>query len=118
MFNQPSGKINKMSVFIGAVHDIYNRLALYIGAANTVMVSAVFYTNVIKPIPALAWLTLPLFALFGLAASLLGVVFIWRVIIPTGQAYSNYMSYKHDNLIRRDLEKILSHIESKNGGNL
>ena len=104
--NQQPAKFTRLTAIIGASHDIYGRVALYISAVNTVMMFGVFYATVIIPTPALNWITLPLFVLFVLSAVLIASVVVWKLIIPQTIAYGNYQGYKHDNPMRRDIAEI------------
>lgn len=117
LLNQRPATFTKLTALIGASHDIYGRVAFYIGAVNTVMIFGVFYATVIIPTPALNWITLPLFVLILLLAVLVAAVIVWKIIIPQLIAYSNYQGYKHDNPIRRDLAEIKRLLKDKAGKN-
>ena len=106
LLSQQPAKFTRFTAIIGASHDIYGRVALYIGVVNTVMMFGVFYATVIIPTPALRWITLPLFVLIVLIAGLVASVIAWKIIIPQMIAYSNFQGYRHDNPIRKDLEEI------------
>ena len=100
-------KLNKITVIIGALHDIYSRISVYIGMANTVMILLVFYNTVVVVTPSLSWLTPPIFILVALIAVVLLSVVSWKYLIPTMMVYANYQQYKHENLLRKDI-KVLS----------
>ena len=106
LLNQQPAKFTRLTAFIGASHDIYGRVALYISAVNTVMMFGVFYATVIIPTPALRWITLPLFILVVLIALLVAAIVVWKIIIPQTIAYANYQGYKHDNPLRRDIAEL------------
>ena len=104
---QKSIKLNKITVVIGALHDIYSRISVYIGMANTVMILLVFYNTVVVVTPWLAWLSPPIFILVALIAVIILSVVSWKYLIPTMMVYANYQQYKHENLLRKDI-KVLS----------
>lgn len=117
LLNQQPVKFTRLTAIIGASHDIYGRVAFYIGAANTIMIFGVFYATVILPTPALNWITLPLFVLIVLIAVLIAAIIVWKVIIPQMIAYGNYQGYRHDNPIRRDIAEIKQLLLDKQGEN-
>ena len=106
-------KLNKITVIIGALHDIYSRIAVYISIANTIMILLVFYNTVVVVTPSLSWLTPPIFILVALIAVVLLSVVSWKYLIPTMMVYANYQQYKHENLIRKDIQELKKYIESR-----
>lgn len=95
-----------IKLWIGAVYDIYGRAAMFVSITNFIMLALVFYVSVIEPEERLDWLTIPVFIFVVIALGLLFILFAWKILIPSLQAYINWREYIHGNLIRRDLEEI------------
>ena len=88
--------------------DAFSRVSFFVGAANTVMLVAMFYVTTAGPwlVERLPWLTLPVFMALAVFAIVVAMVLAYVFLLPSAMSFFNLHFYKHNNPIRRDLDRI------------
>lgn len=107
MFKIPEQK--KASPFWGGIKDILGRAMFYIGIINFILIMVTAYHTSIKDI-----IHIPFWTFFLVLSVSLFVIMIFEyvVMLPSSVVFSNRQSYKHENPMRNDMNKILEKLAS------
>jgi hypothetical protein len=99
----------KASPFWGGIKDILGRAMFYIGIINFILIMVTAYHTSIKDM-----MPIPFWTFFLVLSVLLFVVMIFEyvVMLPSSVVFSNRQSYKHENPMRDDMNKILEKLDS------
>ncbi len=101
-------KQNGAATWIGSMKEVLAHTLFWVSMINFVLIAATFYNTTFYPV---IKDKLPNFSFILFLGALSVVVLIamfveYKFIIPSVLAFRNKQEYKHQNLIRRDLEKI------------
>lgn len=102
IFKIPEQK--KASPFWGGIKDILSRAMFYISIINFILIMVTAYHTSIKDI-----IPVPFWTFFLVLSVLLFAVMIFEyvVMLPSSVVFSNRQSYKHENPMRDDMNRIL-----------
>ena len=92
----------------GGARQAYGKAMGYQGATNAVLLSVTAYnTLLLRPEMAkfTEWLTFPMFMAFLACVLTVSMLFAYKVDIPSSYVFGNEQSYKHNNLIREQLDR-------------
>lgn len=106
MFKIPEQK--KVSPFLGGLKELFSRVMFYAGIINFILIVVTAYHTSIKDITPIPFWVFFLTLIIGL---FIAMVFEYVVILPSSISFSNRQSYKHDNPIREDMNKILKKLD-------
>lgn len=107
IFKIPEQK--KVGPFWGGVKDILGRAMFYIGILNFILIMITAYHTSIKDmIPVPFWIFLMALSIVFLIA----MIFEYVIILPSSISFSNRQSYKHDNPIKEDMNRILNKLDN------
>lgn len=106
IFKIPEQK--KVSPFWGGIKELLARAMFYVGIINFILIMVTAYHTSIKDIMPVPFLT---FFLILTAIVFVVMIFEYVVILPSSIAFSNGQSYKHDNPIKDDMNKILGKLD-------
>lgn len=107
MFRIPEQK--RVSPFLGGLKELFSRVMFYVGIINFILIVVTAYHTSIKdimPIPFLAFFSILIVGLF------VAMIFEYIIVLPSSVAFSNRQSYKHDNPIKEDMNKILKKLDN------
>lgn len=98
----------KVSPFWGGIKELLGRAMFYIGIINFILIMITAYHTSIKN-----FMPIPFWAFFVTLTVILFIVMIFEyiVILPSSIAFSNRQSYKHDNPIKEDMNKIITKLD-------
>lgn len=107
IFKIPEQK--KASPFWGGIKELLGRAMFYIGIINFILIMVTAYHTSIKDI-----MPVPFWVFFLSLTVVLFIVMIFEyiVILPSSIVFSNRQSYKHENPIKDDMNKILEKLVS------
>lgn len=107
LFKIPEQK--KVSPFWGGIKELLGRAMFYIGIINFILIMITAYHTSIKDI-----MPIPFWTFFLILTAIVFVVMIFEyiIILPSSMAFSNRQSYKHDNPIKDDMNKILKKLDN------
>lgn len=90
--------------WIGALKELVSRSTFYISMMNFVMLAITAYYTTIRH-----FVHIPFYVFFIALLIIWGsaLVFEYMVVLPSQIAFMNVQIYEHNNLIRRDLEKVI-----------
>lgn len=93
---------------VGAVYDTYSKTIGVIGLINALFIIPTGWEVWAKDFVQqyFPWMTFWLFASFGTIALLMGMIFIFKILVPSSAQYGNYMRAKHKDITRRDIANI------------
>lgn len=96
--------------WIGSAYTIYSATMLYQAIINAFLLSATAYNTTLRDwLP--SWLHFWLFLVILMAFQLIIMFLHYKFIYPSIVAFGNEQAWKHDNPIRRDLDKIKKKLE-------
>jgi BMFP domain-containing protein YqiC len=106
IFKIPEQK--KASPFWGGIKDVLSRAMFYISIINFILIMVTAYHTSIKDI-----IPIPFWTFFIVLSTLLFVVMIFEYVImlPSSVVFSNRQSYKHENPMRDDMNRILEKLD-------
>ena len=98
---------------IGAVKDLLGRAVFYMTPINLFMLSATTYHVTAKDYiwQFAPWVNFWMFFGALVFAALCAMVIEYKVVFPSSVLFANTQGYKHGNLIRRDLETVVSELQ-------
>ena len=99
----------KVSPFWGGLKELLGRAMFYIGIINFILITITAYHTSIKDIMPIPFWIFFLLLFIGL---LILMILEYVIILPSSIAFSNRQSYKHDNPVKDDINKILSKLEN------
>lgn len=98
----------KVGPFWGGLKELIGRVMFYAGIINFILIMITAYHTSIKDImPIPFWI---FFLVLSVGLSIL-MIFEYIIILPSSISFSNRQSYKHDNPVRDDINKILKKLE-------
>lgn len=106
IFRVPEQK--KVSTFWGGIKELLGRAMFYIGIINFILIMITAYHTSIKDIMPIPFWT---FFLALIVILFIVMVFEYVIILPSSIAFSNRQSYKHDNPIKDDMNKVLKKLD-------
>lgn len=106
MFKIPEQK--KISPFLGGLKELFSRVMFYAGIINFILIVVTAYHTSIKDITTIPFWAFFLTLIIGL---FIAMVFEYIIVLPSSISFSNRQSYKHDNPIREDMNKILKKLD-------
>ena len=94
--------------FIGASRALFSSAQSYMSMINFGMVAALAYEgNVGKTLLAwFPWLNFWVYITVFVVGYLLLMLFEWKIVTPSVMTMGNQQGYKHQNLLRRDIEEL------------
>lgn len=106
MFKIPEQK--KVSPFWGGIKELLGRAMFYVGIINFILIMITAYHTSIKDI-----MSIPFWTFFLVLTAILFIVMVFEyiVILPSSISFSNRQSYKHDNPIKDDMNRILKKLD-------
>jgi len=102
-------KQHNIGSWVGGLKDIFTRALFYVTAINFLLLAATAYHTTLRDAlleRQLAWMTFPVFIGLLLVLILVLMVVEYKLILPSTMAYLNAQVYKHENPIRRQLNRI------------
>jgi len=105
------GKITKQyntGSWIGGAKDLLGRSLFYVGVINFALLAVTAYHTTLRDVLSvwIPWLTFPIFMGALIAIVLASMVIEYKLILPSTIAYLNSQSYKHQSLLRMQLDRI------------
>ena len=99
--------------WLGAFKDLINRTMFYMTPINLFMLAATTYHVTARDFiwQYAPWVNFWMFFAALVFAGLCAMVIEYKVIFPSSVTFSNAQGYKHGNLLRRDLDNIMSEIK-------
>ena len=112
----------KASGKIGGAKDLLMRTLFYVSIINFILIAITAYHTTLRDtlLSWFPWLNFPIFLGILVVGLLLLMVLEYKIVLPSSWAFSNRQQYEHQNLIRKQLDKIeetLSEIQKKQGVN-
>lgn len=94
--------------WIGGLIDAYSRVSFFVSAVNTLMIIAMFYGMTAGPwlVARIPWLTFPVFMSLAVVGIVVAMVIAYAVLLPSSMSFFNEQFYKHNNPMKRDLDRI------------
>ena len=101
-------KQNDSNIWVGGAKEVLGHTIFWVSMINFVLIAATAYNTTLKDyiINYMGWVTFPLFMLFLAIVVFIAMLIEYRFIIPSVMAFRNKQEYEHQNLIRKDLDKI------------
>jgi len=95
-----------IGTWYGGVKDLYSRALTYQSFVNLFLLSVTAYTVILKDYIAnyAPWITFPMFFFFFIALIALAMLFEYKFAMPSAIAWANAQGYKHQNLVRKQLD--------------
>lgn len=111
----------KVSSKIGGVKDLLMRTLFYVTAVNFVLIAATAYHTTLRDtlLVWIPWLNFSTFLGVLVVGLLLMMILEYKIVLPSTWAFSNRQQYEHQNLIRKQLDRIeetLEEMQGKKGG--
>jgi len=101
-------KQKRVSKFIGGLKELLGRVTFYISAMNFLMLAVTaYYTTIRHFLP----VSFPVFFLMLVIVVVVAMIIEYTIVMPSQIAFINWQVYTHENLIRRDLEKVMKKLE-------
>lgn len=93
---------------IGGLKDLLARVLFYVSGMNFVLLAATAYhTTLREPIHEyVPWFTFPLFLGTMIALVLIAMALEYKLVLPSSMAYANLQMYKHQSLLKKQLDRI------------
>jgi len=101
-------KQRRVSKVIGAVKELMSRVTFYVSVLNFLMLAVTaYYTTIRHVLPIPFWIFFAILIVIVIIAMILE----YTIVLPSQIAFINWQVYTHENLIRRDLEKVMKKLE-------
>ena len=113
LFNEYILRQYSIGPWLGAFKDLINRTMFYMTPINLFMLAATTYYVTARDFiwQYAPWVNFWMFFATFVFAGFCAMVIEYKVIFPSSITFSNVQGYKHGNLLRRDLDVILSEIK-------
>lgn len=97
----------------GAGITIYTGSMIYQSIVNAVLLAATAYNTTARPylLAIVPWMNFWIFLVILAVSQLLWMWLYYKFVQPGVMVWNNFQSYKHDNLIRRDIASLRSEIK-------
>ena len=107
----------KVSGKIGGFKDLLGRTLFYVSIVNFILIAATAYHTTLRDIVHtwLPWFNFPVFLGVLVAGLLLMMILEYKVVLPSAWAFSNRQQYEHQNLLRKQLDRIEETLEEMKG---
>jgi len=112
-FNEYILKQYSFGPWVGAFKDLVSRTMFYMTPINLFMLAATTYHVTARDFiwQYAPWVNFWMFFAVLIIAGLCAMAIEYKVIFPSSVTFSNAQGYKHGNLLRRDLDIIMSEIK-------
>ena len=116
---------HNLGVRFGALRILMVNVTVYVSMANFLMICLMTYSTTLRAIiqPYIPWFSFPIFIGAMVSLFLLAPIMEHKFVVPAVTSYTNAQWYKHQNLLKADLDTFkkelmdrLEEIEAKIGG--